>query len=276
MKVIFTARGPFPPFRYILRCAVERAGCEVLCISDTDYRIGTHVPIDDFNHSAVKWRKQFTKFPSELAESKKKGIGRWFILREFLDRMGGNEPIFLADWDVFVTRNVNDSFAHLLNYDLAIVGGQSSYGIFNRKALRAFTDFIFSISKNAAPIMADPDTSDMRVWQWFRDISQYSYGHMDVVHDGAVFDANLYVRFLYEQDGSDIYGPEYAPDPYRTVIHNDDVLYAKKIEVINGDPYFVSARNPERKILANSIHCWNSSRKFEDIPNIANSLGMEP
>lgn len=229
--IMWTANGGYSGFANVLECAKRRANCPIWVISDQGAPGGVHhVPISEFP-VGDRVRDQYSKHTAPVLGM---SVARWFVLRDFIKEHNPAFPIFCADWDVMIFRDLADAYAPFADcdYTVSMVGDADSaaYGVNRLEPLDAFCDMIDTMNDENDPRAEMID--DMLAWQLNRETGPWNVGNLFEIRNDAVFDHNIHTG-----DGRfQMAGP------------------TKKVVFRKGTPYFATLDGAP--ILANTIHCW--------------------
>ena len=234
MTLVFIAWGHYPGFQDALACARARAGCPIWVVSDGAPPAGVnHLPLSKFP-IASRVRCEIAVNTGAWASF---SLARWFVLHELITlRPEIKFPIFCADWDVLIFRNLAEAYRPFekFDYTVSIEGTMESaaYGINHMRPLQSFCELVQKLNYENDP--RAKNLNDMEAWSLNRRAHNWNVGNLHEIHDGCVFDHSMHCgadRFMMN-------GP------------------AKKVLFEKGQPYFVT--NDSKIIAANSLHCWGS------------------
>jgi hypothetical protein len=231
MTLCFIYWGNYDGFKDTLACAKARAACPIWVISDGPAPAGVnHLKLSTFP-VADSIRNLITPNAGEWAAY---SLSRWFVLRDFAANHPHLFPIFCADWDVLIFRDLAKAYAPFLQYDYTVSvheGMESAaYGINRMEPLDAFCKLVEKLNVENDP--RAKSLNDMEAWSLNRREHGWNVGDLFQVQNGTVFDHSMHCG---EKD-YEFEGP------------------AKRLKWDNGFPYFTLKSG--EKIAANTIHAW--------------------
>lgn len=233
MTLIFIYWGRYEGFQDTLACAISRAGCPIWVVSDgpAPSRVN-HIPLSVFP-AASKMRCAIAENTGAWASF---SLARWFALRELITLHPEIKfPIFCADWDVLIFRNLAQAYRPFekFDYTISIDRGMESaaYGINHMLPLQSFCELVEKLNRDNDP--AAKTLNDMEAWSRNRRAHDFcSVGNLFEIHNGSVFDHNIACGAdRFQMDGED-----------------------KKVIYDAGQPYFLL--HDGTPIAANTIHAW--------------------
>ncbi len=242
MTLCFIFWGKYDGYKSVLACARARAGCPIIVISDGKPPEGVrHIPLSDFPTSERLRRYMIPHIGRWCSFS----LARWHVLREFARKEPDIFPVFCADWDVMIFRNLPDAYAPFKTFDYTnsqYTGmGSAPYGINNPAALEALCDLI---EANAT----DTALNDMEAASRLERTGNWKVGNLFEIVNGSVFDHSAHC-------GGDRF--QMAGE-------------AKMVMYNNGLPYF--SLHDGTLIMANTIHLWGSYKTRAD--EVARNCGI--
>lgn len=225
MTLVFITWGSYEGFQAVLSCAKARAGCRIIVISNNKVEGVEHIPLSDFPIGQV----MLGKLKPHVGEWAAYSLARWFVLRELLTPHPDMVPVFCADWDVMIFRDLAKAYTPFLDCDYTVSIDQdmssAAYGVNNFAALDALCNLI-------ADNQSDPTLNDMEAWARLTRTGKWKVGNLFEIHDESVFDHNIVCgadRFMM-LDG------------------------CKEVTWLDGIPYFQLF--DLTLIRATTIHCW--------------------
>lgn len=258
MKVLFFGDKKFVNYAFTIACADAFSGCEVEYCSDAafsgvgkatwrpfakiiqnavaDYPALAHI-IPVTGHSLCKW-----------------SLVRWFATLEMWKQHDSNEPMFCADWDVLIFRDLNittkpfmDKYWSVSKHE--VDAWSSPYLVLHREVVENFCKYVSACHASGRLPIGTNGISDMAAWTAFARDTCYVPGDLNRIVNDSLFDGNnllnLHGLLVRESDG-------------------------KRIVWVDKKPYFVMA-DTERLIAANTIHCctWK-----DRIPEFVKQAGL--
>ena len=231
--IVWAGDSPYAGFPDVVECAQRRADCPIWVISDrpapgrVNYAAMSEFPAGD------EIRK---KYSGHTAPWLAMSLARWFVLRDFIRKYKPSFPIFCADWDVMIFRDLEEAYSPFADcdYTVSMLGDidSAAYGVNRLEPLEAFCDLVEKMADDNDPRAEMLD--DMFAWQLNRGTGNWKVGNLFETHGASVFDHNIHCgdgRFVMA-------GP------------------AKKVTFREGTPYFTGLDGAPT--LANTIHCWGT------------------
>lgn len=235
MTLIFAFWGHYDGFQDVLACAKARAGCQIWVISDGAAPAGVnHIPISEF-HDANRVRELITPNSGRWASF---SLARWFILRDFIALHPSPDlfPVFFADWDVMLFRDLNIAYAPFLKFDytVSIHDGMESaaYGVNHLHPLNVFCAQVEKWNVDNSPLAKG--LNDMEAWSLNNRINNWNVGDLFKITNGSVFDHSMHCG----EKEYEFVGP------------------AKDVVFVNGFPHFILKSG--ELVKAVTLHCWGS------------------
>lgn len=233
MTLVFIFWGEYAGFKDVLAAAVARAGCPIVVISDSsnpNVRGVEHIPVSEY-----KLDHFYEAFKKHTVPWRARSLLRWFVLREF-SRRDAVFPLFCADWDVIILRNLQSSYAPFADCDFTVsrfeTSSSAAYGINRMEPLDGFCEMLSEWIVNSPEKLIE--MNDMVAWSALSQINPWNIGDLFTITNGSVFDHNMHCgRDRFQFDGE-----------------------AKKIVYADYHPNFLSLDG--NLVPANTVHCWGS------------------
>lgn len=226
MTLVYINWGHYAGFQDILNCAIARAGCRIIVISDVPKTGVEYLPVSEFPIG----EQMLNALEPHVGLWAAFSLARWHVLRQLAEREPDIFPVFCSDWDVMIFRNLAEAYAPFADcdYTVSIDGGMASaaYGVSNFAALDA-------LCKLVEENITEKTLNDMEAWSRLTRTGAWKVGNLFETIGGSVFDHNMHCG-----------GGRFAMDgPAKRVVYED------------GYPYFIS---PDGTVAANTIHCWGT------------------
>lgn len=233
MIVCFISWGQYDGFKDAVKCAEALAGWPVHVVSEFLIPCQNQHRIQDYPaHHLMKSLQQRT------GDNRWTYIVRWLVLRDFINAHPDlGWPVFCADWDVLIMRDLNQSYAPFLQDDYTVsihdeppFPQSAAYCINQLGPLNSFCELVERLLKET-PL---PVVDDMALWARMQHENPFwKVGDLNVIRNGSVFDHNMHTgKARFHMDGP-----------------------AKKIEWVGKKPAF---RTSDGLVRANTIHAWGS------------------
>lgn len=235
MILVFIYWGNYDGLNAVLACAKARAECPIYVISDSQPPSGVnHIPISDYS---IGGRMMELFCSNNICRWAAFSLSRWYILRDFMISRELPFPVFCADWDVMIFRNLAKSYEPFREKDFTVSyeGAMSSaaYGVNHIDPLNAYCTLIEKQAHDGGDYAAT--LNDMEAWARTYRAHLFKVGNLHEIHNGSVFDHSMHCgqdRFAFDGE-------------------------AKRLEFHEHNPYFV-LKDGQTRIAANTIHCWGS------------------
>lgn len=241
MTLFFIAWGNYPGFRHAVRCAVARANCPVIVVSD--------LPPFGLGERHVKMSNLETKLCRQVMSANRSNgwgysVTRWLVLKEAIATLSIPAPVFLADWDMLMFTDLAKACEPFAQNDFAVSirqGDDSSaaYLVNRFQPLLTLCDQVESMARAASPRLAWLD--DMALWRDVYYTHGWSRGDLFTPQNNSVFDHNIVVSDgKYMMDGE-----------------------VKSVLWKEGNPHFLTPSGDA--ILAHCLHCWGPWKGREEL-----------
>lgn len=235
MTLVFIFWGHFDGWKDTLACAKARANCPIWVISDGPAPDGVnHIPISAFP-DAIRVRDLIAPNSGRWASF---SLARWFVLREFAMQHPEAFPIFCADWDVMLFRDLNVAYAPFVKFDytVSVHDGMESaaYGVNRLAPLNLFCEMVEYMNVDVDNNPHAKGLNDMEAWSLITRTGLWNVGDLFKITNGSVFDHSMHCG---EKD-YEFVGP------------------AKDVVFVNGFPHFILKSG--ELVKANTLHAWGT------------------